>query len=158
MLNLLCLYDDQLRRALVRSWSSCSHRARSSSSRTLEVFTRSPGQGAAIYPATLGPWQDLAIAPAVPTPAPWTHLSGVTQVHTVTARAPCVPWAGLMVLYEPRHQMILYYVTNQPSTPCNLLLAPIRLPQRNRPQNARYGTSAYRAGNFLSLQSTIPTG
>jgi len=29
-------------------------------------------------------------------------------VHTVTARAPCVPWAGLMVLYEPRHQKHLH--------------------------------------------------
>jgi len=67
-LNLLCPYDVPLRRALVRSWNS-SDRARSSSSRTVEVFIHNPGQKVALYPAALGPWQDFATAPAVPAPA-----------------------------------------------------------------------------------------
>ena len=42
--------------------------------------------GSRYTPRTVGPWQYLATAFAVPTPATWTRLSGNTRVQTVTSQ------------------------------------------------------------------------
>ena len=46
-------------------------------------------------PTVLGSWQNLALA--VPTPATWTHLSGITQLHIVSAFYVSWAWVNHVV-------------------------------------------------------------